>query len=120
MTTGRHGGVGVNIAVGYGGQREIADAVRAAIIAHGKGLTLDDSVDTLDPSVISRHIYTAAQPNLDLIIRTSGGQRLSNFMLWQSAYAEMFFCECYWPGFRKIDFLRALRDYSQRERRFGL
>ncbi|MET7878896.1 isoprenyl transferase [Micromonospora profundi] len=119
-TTGRRGGVGVNIAVGYGGQREIADAVRAAIAEQAaKGSTVIDLVDTFDTDAISRHIYTATQPKLDLIIRTSGEQRLSGFMLWQSAYAEMYFCECYWPDFRQIDFLRALRSYSQRERRFG-
>jgi short-chain Z-isoprenyl diphosphate synthase len=119
-TAGRTGGVGVNIAVGYGGQREIADAVCAAISEQiANGVTLDQILDTFNADMISRHIYTAAQPNLDLIIRTSGEQRLSGFMLWQSVYAEMYFCECYWPEFRKIDFLRALRSYAQRERRFG-
>lgn len=119
-TAGRTGGVGVNIAVGYGGQREIADAVCAAISEQvAGGATLDEILDTFNADMISRHIYTAAQPNLDLIIRTSGEQRLSGFMLWQSVYAEMYFCECYWPEFRKIDFLRALRSYAQRERRFG-
>lgn len=119
-TAGRRGGVGVNIAVGYGGQREIADAVRAAIAEHiANGSTPDDLIESFDADVISRHIYTANQPKVDLIIRTSGEQRLSGFMLWQSAYAEMYFCECYWPDFRLIDFLRALRSYAKRDRRFG-
>lgn len=119
-TAGRKGGVAVNIAVCYGGQREIADAVCGALaeLAEG-GLTLDEILEVFNAELISRHIYTAAQDNLDLIIRTSGEQRLSGFMLWQSVYAEMYFCECYWPAFRKIDFLRALRSYGQRERRFG-
>jgi len=121
QTQGRTGGTRVNIAVGYGGQREIADAVCAALAEEAaKGLTLDEILDSFTSELISRHIYTAEQPKLDLIIRTSGEQRLSGFMLWQSAYAEVHFCECYWPDFREIDFLRALRSYSRRERRFGL
>jgi short-chain Z-isoprenyl diphosphate synthase len=119
-TAGRTGGVSVNIAVGYGGQREIADAVRAAINEHlVSGLTIEELADSFDPELISRHIYTASQPKIDLIIRTSGELRLSGFMLWQSAYAEVYFCECYWPDFRKIDFLRSLRSYTGRDRRFG-
>ncbi|MFJ9468157.1 isoprenyl transferase [Streptomyces caniferus] len=119
-TTGRTKGAQVNIAVGYGGQREIADAVRSAIDEHlASGAPLEDLAENFDADAISRHIYTAGQPNADLIIRTSGEQRLSGFMLWQSAYAEVYFCECHWPAFRKIDFLRALRSYSARERRYG-
>jgi short-chain Z-isoprenyl diphosphate synthase len=119
-TDGRTGGAQVNIAVGYGGHREIADAVSAAIAEQAnKGLSLDQILESFTAEQISRHIYTAAQPHVDLIIRTSGEQRLSGFMLWQSAYAEVYFCECYWPDFRKIDFLRALRSYARRERRFG-
>jgi short-chain Z-isoprenyl diphosphate synthase len=68
---------------------------------------------------ISRHLYTAGQPDPDLVIRTSGEQRLSGFLLWQSAHSEFYFCEAFWPDFRRLDFLRALRDYSQRNRRFG-
>jgi short-chain Z-isoprenyl diphosphate synthase len=119
-TVGRTGGVSVNIAVGYGGQREIADAVRSAIgDLISSGMTPDAVIESFDADLISRHIYTADQPNVDLIIRTSGEQRLSGFLLWQSTYAEMYFCDCYWPDFRKIDFLRALRSYTQRDRRFG-
>jgi len=119
-TSGRHEGTRINIAVGYGGQREIADAVRSAITELlARGSTLDELVDAFDAQLISEHTYTASQPNIDLIIRTSGEQRLSGFMLWESAYAEMYFCECNWPDFRKIDFLRALRSYARRHRRFG-
>ncbi|CAM5650891.1 Isoprenyl transferase OS=Streptomyces tendae OX=1932 GN=GUR47_20930 PE=3 SV=1 [Streptomyces tendae] len=68
---------------------------------------------------ISKHLYSKTRSESDLIIRTSGEQRLSGFLLWQSAYAEVHFCETYWPDFREIDFLRALRSYSLRERRYG-
>ena len=68
---------------------------------------------------IAEHLYTSGQPDPDLVIRTSGEQRLSGFMLWQSAHSEFWFCEAYWPEFRRIDFLRALRDYAVRHRRFG-
>jgi short-chain Z-isoprenyl diphosphate synthase len=68
---------------------------------------------------ISEHLYTKGQPDPDLVIRTSGEQRLSGFMLWQSAHSEYYFCEAYWPDFRRVDFLRALRSYAQRHRRFG-
>lgn len=119
-THGRAGGVAVNIAVGYGGQREIADAVNAIIADHlAKGYTLADLAESFDADFISQNTYTAAQPKLDLIIRTSGEQRLSGFMLWQSTYAEFYFCDAFWPAFRKIDFMRALRSYTGRERRYG-
>lgn len=119
-TAGRVGGARVNIAIGYGGQREIADAVRSAIAEQlAEGRALDDILEGFDAELISRHVYTAEQAPLDMIVRTSGEQRLSGFMLWQSAYAEMHFCECYWPDFREIDFLRALRAYAGRNRRFG-
>ena len=75
--------------------------------------------DVLDTDEISEHLYTAGQPDPDLIIRTSGEQRLSGFLMWQSAHSEFYFCEALWPDFRKIDFIRALRSYAQRERRYG-
>ena len=68
---------------------------------------------------ISENLYTSGQPDPDLVIRTSGEQRLSGFLLWQSAYSEMWFTEAHWPAFRRVDFLRALRDYSHRHRRYG-
>lgn len=74
---------------------------------------------TLSVDDIAPHLYTAGQPDPDLVIRTSGEQRLSNFLLWQSAYSELYFCEAYWPAFREIDFLRALRSFAARQRRFG-
>jgi short-chain Z-isoprenyl diphosphate synthase len=118
-TAGRPG-VEVNVAVGYGGRREIADAVRAMLQAHSaKGTTLEEIAEFLDVEHISEHLYTRGQPDPDLVIRTSGEQRLGGFLLWQSAHSEFYFCEAYWPDFRRVDFLRALRSYAARQRRFG-
>ena len=113
-------GLLVNIAVGYGGRREIADAVRSLLTEHaGKGTTLEELAQVLDAEHIAEHLYTKGQPDPDLVIRTSGEQRLGGFLLWQSARSEFYFCEAYWPDFRRVDFLRAIRAYAQRERRFG-
>ena len=113
-------GLHVNIAVGYGGRREIADAVRSLLREHaGNGTTLEDLAETFDVDQIARHLYTKGQPDPELVIRTSGEQRLSGFLLWQSAHSEFYFCEAHWPDFRRVDFLRALRSYAARERRFG-
>ena len=113
-------GMLVNIAVGYGGRREIADAVRALLNEHaGKGTTLEELAEVLDVEHIAEHLYTKGQPDPDLVIRTSGEQRLGGFLLWQSAQSEFYFCEAYWPDFRRVDFLRAVRAYAERERRFG-
>jgi short-chain Z-isoprenyl diphosphate synthase len=110
----------VNAAIGYGGRREIADAVRSLIKEHAaRGTSLEELAEILDVDHISEHLYTRGQPDPDLVIRTSGEQRLGGFLLWQSAHSEFYFCEAYWPDFRKVDFLRALRAYGQRERRFG-
>jgi short-chain Z-isoprenyl diphosphate synthase len=118
-TEGRPG-VEVNVAVGYGGRREIADAVRAMLQAHAaEGRSLEEVAELLDVEHISEHLYTRGQPDPDLVIRTSGEQRLSGFLLWQSAHSEFWFCEAYWPDFRRVDFLRALRAYAARQRRFG-
>jgi short-chain Z-isoprenyl diphosphate synthase len=114
-------GLIVNVAVGYGGRREIADAVRSLLYEHAsRGTSIEELAEILDVEHIAEHLYTRGQPDLDLIIRTSGEQRLSGFLLWQSAHSEFYFCEVYWPGFRKVDFLRALRSYAARHRRFGL
>lgn len=113
-------GLTVNIAVGYGGRQEIVDAVRSLLIdesAHGT--PAQDMASKVTVESIAEHLYTSGQPDPDLVIRTSGEQRLSGFLLWQAAYSEIWFTDIYWPAFRKIDFLRALRDYSQRSRRFG-
>ncbi len=113
-------GLHVNVAVGYGGRREIADAVRALLHEQAaKGTTIEDLANVLDVEHIAEHLYTKGQPDPDLVIRTSGEQRLSGFLLWQSAHSEFYFCEAYWPDFRKVDFLRAIRAYSARHRRFG-
>jgi short-chain Z-isoprenyl diphosphate synthase len=118
--TGNRPGVLVNVAIGYGGRREIADAVRSLLQAHAAaGSSLEEVAEVLDVEHIAQHLYTRGQPDPDLIIRTSGEQRLGGFLLWQSARSEFYFCEAYWPDFRHVDFLRALRDYSLRQRRFG-
>jgi short-chain Z-isoprenyl diphosphate synthase len=110
----------VNVAVGYGGRREIVDAVRELLHdAVAKGSDISALADHLSVDDISRFLYTRGQPDPDLVIRTSGEQRLSGFLMWQSAYSEFYFCEALWPAFRKVDFLRALRDYAGRQRRFG-
>ena len=113
-------GMTVNVAVGYGGRREVVDAVRSLLAEHAeRGTSLDDLAQVLEPEHIAEHLYTKGQPDPDLVIRTSGEQRLSGFLLWQSAHSEFYFCEAYWPDFRRVDFLRALRSYADRQRRFG-
>jgi short-chain Z-isoprenyl diphosphate synthase len=113
-------GLLVNVAVGYGGRREIADAVRSLLQDHAtRGTTIEELAEVLDVEHISEHLYTAGQPDPDLVIRTSGEQRLGGFLLWQSAHSEFYFCDAYWPAFRRVDFLRALRSYAARQRRFG-
>ena len=113
-------GLLVNVAVGYGGRREIADAVRALLHEQAsKGMTLEELAEVIDVEHIAEHLYTKGQPDPDLVIRTSGEQRLGGFLLWQSVHSEFYFCEAFWPDFRRVDFLRALRAYAGRERRFG-
>jgi short-chain Z-isoprenyl diphosphate synthase len=118
-TTGQDGLL-VNVAVGYGGRREIADAVRSLLQEQAsRGTTIEELAEVLDVEHIAEHLYTAGQPDPDLVIRTSGEQRLGGFLLWQSAHSEFYFCDAYWPAFRRVDFLRALRSYGERHRRFG-
>lgn len=113
-------GLLVNIAVGYGGRREIADAVRALLRDHAdQGTSIEELAEIFDVEHISEYLYTKGQPDPDLVIRTSGEQRLSGFLMWQSAHTEFYFCEAYWPDFRRVDFLRALRAYGDRHRRYG-
>jgi len=113
-------GLIVNVAVGYGGRREIADAVRSLLQEHAsQGTSIEELAEIIDVEHIAEHLYTKGQPDPDLVIRTSGEQRLSGFLLWQSAHSEFYFCEAYWPDFRKVDFLRAIRSYAARGRRFG-
>ena len=118
--TAGYNGMVLTIAVAYGGREEIADAVQALLYAEmRKGATLADAIERITPAAISRHLYMAGSPDPDLIIRTSGEIRLSGFLLWQSVHSEFYFSDVYWPAFRKIDFLRAVRAYQQRKRRFG-
>ena len=110
----------LTFALAYGGRQEIADAVQRLVRDRAKqGGTLDEIVDAVTQEEISRYLYAPDLPDPDLIIRTSGEVRLSGFLLWQSAYSEFYFCDVHWPEFRKIDFLRAIRSYQQRDRRFG-
>ena len=110
----------VNLAVAYSGRTEIADAVKSILKQHsGKGESIDQLVESLTPELIAEHLYTGGQADPDLIIRTSGEQRLSGFLLWQSSNSELYFEEALWPDFRKVDFLRAIRAFANRHRRFG-
>ncbi|MBU4464835.1 MAG: isoprenyl transferase [Actinobacteria bacterium] len=113
-------GLHVNLAVGYGGRSEIVDAVRSIIAQHDQGGgSLEQLAASLTPEQIGEHLYTGGQPDPDLVIRTSGEQRLSDFLLWQSAHSEFYFVEALGPDLREVDFLRAIRDYGSRDRRFG-
>jgi short-chain Z-isoprenyl diphosphate synthase len=118
--TATHQALTLTIAIAYGGREEIADAVRA-LLREGvkRGEALEEMVERVTPEAIGRYLYAPDLPDPDLIIRTSGEVRLSGFLLWQSAHSEFYFCDVHWPAFRKIDFLRAVRAYQDRERRFG-
>lgn len=116
--TAHYTGLRLNIAVGYGGREEIIDAVKAHLLSQAS-LSATEIAQSLRPEHISQHLYTADIPDPDFIIRTSGEIRLSGFLLWQSVYSEYYFCDVYWPSFRRVDFLRALRNFQSRNRRFG-
>ena len=105
-----------NLAVAYGGREEILLAIRDVVRDAQNGRVVPEDIDE---KFFSRRLYTADLPDPDLVLRTSGEERISNFLLWQLAYSELYFVDVYWPGFRKIDFLRALRSYQMRQRRFG-
>ncbi|MGH8928938.1 MAG: polyprenyl diphosphate synthase [Acidimicrobiia bacterium] len=110
----------LNIAMGYGGRQEIVDAARDLVSRlAAEGISATDLAAHIDAEALARHMYSADLPDPDLLIRTSGESRLSGFLLWQSAYAEFVFVDVYWPAFRRVDFLRALRDFTRRDRRFG-
>ncbi len=118
--TAHYDGMNLNIAVGYGGREEIVDAVKQLLeTSAAKGETLQSIAASLEPEMIGRHLYTADLPDPDFIIRTSGEIRLGGFLLWQSAFSEYYFCEANWPDFRRIDFLRAIRNYQARDVRMG-
>jgi short-chain Z-isoprenyl diphosphate synthase len=118
--TATHTGMHVNLAVGYGGRSEIVDAVRSIITKHDEGGgSLEELAASLTPEQIGEHLYTGGLPDPDLVIRTSGEQRLSDFLLWQSAHSEFYFVEALGPDLREVDFLRAIRDFASRDRRYG-
>jgi short-chain Z-isoprenyl diphosphate synthase len=115
-----YSGTYLTIAAAYGGRQEIVDAVKALLreqLQHHN--SLPDAIDSVTPDAIGRFLYAPDLPDPDLIIRTSGEIRLSGFLLWQSAYSEFYFTDVFWPAFRRIDFLRAVRAWQQRKRRFG-
>jgi len=115
-----HGSRRLNIAMGYGGRQEIVDAAKDLVAElAGSGVPSVDIPDQIDADALAQHMYSSDLPDPDLLIRTSGESRLSGFLLWQSAYSEFVFVDVNWPAFRHVDFLRALRDYSGRSRRFG-
>jgi len=105
-----------NLAVGYGGREEIVQGIRKIASAVKSGKLKPEEIDE---KTFAEFLYTKDMPDPDLILRTSGEERISNFLLWQLAYSELYFSDIYWPGFRKIDFLRAVRSFQQRRRRFG-
>lgn len=110
----------LNVAMGYGGRQEIVDATKDLVTSLAEqGISADQIAEHIDTESLARHMYSADLPDADLIIRTSGESRLSGFLLWQSAYSEFVFVDVNWPAFRRVDFLRALRDYEGRSRRFG-
>jgi short-chain Z-isoprenyl diphosphate synthase len=118
--TEEHDAFFLNVAVGYGGRQEIVDAVQSLLRERlATGVSMEAAIEDVTPDNLGKYLYTYDLPDPDLIIRTSGEVRLSGFLLWQSAYSEFYFCDAYWPAFRRIDLLRAIRSYQQRERRFG-
>ncbi len=119
--TAHLGRLRLNIALGYDGREEITRAVQRLLVQRAEeGVPLKAVADNLTSEDIAERLYCNDAPDPDLIIRTSGELRLSGFMLWQSAYSELYFCDALWPAFRKIDFLRAVRSYQQRKRRYGI
>ncbi len=118
--TKKYGKQFLNVAVAYGGREEITNACKSFLSEQKKlGLELDEIIQSLEPEKLDPYLYTSGHPDPDLIIRTGGEVRLSGFLLWQSVYSEYYFCNTHWPQFRKVDFLRSLRSYHLRKRRFG-
>jgi short-chain Z-isoprenyl diphosphate synthase len=117
-STKDHDGITVNVAIGYGGRLEIVDAVKR-YIRSAEEKSAAEIAEALDAEELEKFLYTAGQPDPELLIRTSGEQRLGGFLLWQSHQSEFYFCEAYWPDFRRVDYLRALRSFAQRQRRMG-
>jgi len=118
--TRQHARLILHVGVGYGGRQEIIDAFKGYLHeSFARRDRPEDILEGLSADSLAKYLYTYDCPDPDLIIRTSGEVRLSGFMLWQSAYSEFYFADAHWPAFRKIDFLRAIRSYQQRHRRFG-
>ncbi len=118
--TSHYQGMQLNIALGYGGREEIVSAVKSLLAERARhSANVQSLIEAVTPESIEAYLYTAGLPDPDFVIRTSGEVRLSGFLLWQTAYSEFYFCDAFWPSFRKLDFLRAIRDYQARERRFG-
>jgi short-chain Z-isoprenyl diphosphate synthase len=118
--TARNAGLRLNIAIGYSGRDELVDATRALVRRLAlDGIGSEAMAEHISGDSLARHLYTAGEPDPDLIIRTSGEVRLSGFLLWQGAHSELYFADVYWPALRELDFLRALRSYQQRQRRYG-
>ncbi|MGP6293557.1 polyprenyl diphosphate synthase [Caldiplasma sukawensis] len=114
--TGGYQDFKLNLAVGYGGREEIIDAIKKIAQDYRNG---NIKIEDINEENFKKYLYDGSIPDPDLILRTSGEERISNFLLWQSAYSELYFSDVYWPDFRKIDFLRAVRTYQNRQRRFG-
>ena len=114
--TSQNTGMVLTLALSYGGREELVSMAKVLAEKVKNGLIHEQDIDE---SVVNEHLYTAEMPDVDLLIRTSGEMRISNFLLWQSAYAELYFTERYWPDFREEHLLEALTDYQNRERRFG-
>lgn len=120
LSTAGHDGMLLTIALAYSGRQEITDAVKSLLAnAAAGGRSLEEVAAGLKSEEIERYLYTEGVPDPDFIIRTSGEQRLSGFLIWQAAYSEFYFCDVLWPAFRRIDFLRAVRTYQRRNRRYG-
>jgi len=115
-STKGYNGFLLHLAMAYGGREEVVDAVKSIVKDVASGIIEPENITE---ETISKRLYTNGSPDPQLIIRTSGEERISNFLLWQSAYSELYFCETFWPLFRRIDFLRAIRTYQHREKRFG-
>lgn len=119
--TAGHDRMMLNLAIAYGGREEIVDAVTSFLADNAAaGASVSEVIPRLTPEAVERYLYTAGRPDPDLIIRTSGEIRLSGFMLWQSVHSEFYFTDVHWPAFRRVDFLRAIRTFQLRQRRFGL
>ena len=114
--TSKNDGMVLTLAISYGAKEEIANALKQIIMKVKNNII---SIEKVDQSTINNHLYTQNLPNVDLLIRSSGEQRVSNFLLWQIAYAELYFTNVFWPDFNKLDFYKALNFYTKRERRFG-